>query len=70
MEKFNDFIKKKLMEDCELSEEQIENMSKKEVLDEIFRYEGFLGYTDWILWMIEEIYGVSFNEDDYDLSEN
>ena len=62
MEKFNEYIKNKLMEECELSEMEISITSKKEALDYIFTYEGFIGYTNWILDIIEEVYGISFDD--------
>ena len=36
----------------------LKNKSKREVLDEILNYEGFIGYTQWILDLIEGIYGI------------
>ena len=61
MEKFNERVTKMLME-CEVEEEQINSMDKKVVLDTILSYEGFIGYTDWIIGLVEEVYGVSLEE--------
>jgi len=61
MENFSEYIRKILVEDCELSEEAIANLSKHGALESILCYEGIIGYTAWIINLIEEIYGVTLN---------
>lgn len=61
MAEFNESVKEMLME-CEVEEEQINSMDKKVALDTILSYEGFLGYTDWIIGLVEDIFGVSLEE--------
>ena len=57
-EKFNERITKMLMEDCEMSKTEISITSKREALQAILEYEGFIGYTDWIISLVEDIYDV------------
>ena len=59
MEKFDKRIMNMLMEDCELTEEYISTMTKGEALEAILTYEGFIGYTSWIIRLIEDIYDVT-----------
>lgn len=59
MEKFNERIKKILVEDCEMSESEVAITSKREALEAILNYEGIVGYTGWIIDLIHDIYGVS-----------
>lgn len=61
MKKFNERVTKMLME-CEVEEGQIDSMDKKVALDIILSYEGFIGYTDWIIGLVEDVYGVSLEE--------
>lgn len=62
MENFSEYIKKILVEDCEIPEENIANLSKHGALEVILCYEGIIGYTSWIINLIEEIYGVSLEK--------
>ena len=55
----NERIQKILMEDCEMSEAEIAITSKREALEAILEYEGIIGYTDWIINLIQDIYGVT-----------
>ena len=55
----NERIKQILMEDCELSEAEIAITSKREALEAILNYEGIIGYTGWIIDLIQDIYGVT-----------
>lgn len=55
----NERIKKILMEDCEMSEAEIAITSKREALEAILNYEGIIGYTGWIINLIQDIYGVT-----------
>ena len=61
LEEFNmdERIKKILMEDCEMSETDIAVISKREALEAILNYEGITGYTEWIINLIQDIYGVT-----------
>lgn len=62
MENFNERIKNILMEDCEMDEKEISYTSKREALEAILNYEGIIGYTTWIIDLIEDIYGVSLED--------
>lgn len=55
----NERIKKILLEDCEMSEAEIAIISKREALEAILNYEGIIGYTGWIINLIQDIYGVT-----------
>lgn len=52
-------IKNILMEDCGMSEAEVIYTSKRESLEAILEYEGIIGYTDWIINLIQDIYGVT-----------
>lgn len=52
-------IKNILMEDCGMSEAEVSYTSKRESLEAILEYEGIIGYTDWIINLIQDIYGVT-----------
>ena len=52
-------IKNILMEDCGMSEAEFSYTSKRESLEAILEYEGIIGYTDWIINLIQGIYGVT-----------
>ena len=52
-------IKNILMEDCGMSEAEVSYTSKRESLKAILEYEGIIGYTDWIINLIQDIYGVT-----------
>ena len=59
----NERIKKMLAEVYEVmyeeNKDEFDHMSKREILEEILNYEGITGYTDWIINLIQDIYGVS-----------
>ena len=57
----NERIKKLLAEIYEVDADAADfsDMSKREILEEILNYEGITGYTDWILKVIQDIYGVT-----------
>ena len=55
----NERIKNILMEDCGMSEAEVSYTSKRESLEAILEYEGIIGYTDWIINLIQDIYGVT-----------
>ena len=59
MEKFNERIRSILINDCKKSEAEIAIMSKREAFEEILAYEGIIGYSEWIINRIQDIYGVS-----------
>lgn len=40
----------------------IRTRSSYGLLDEILRYEGIIGYTQWILDLIEGIYGIKLED--------
>lgn len=52
-------IKKMLLEDCGMSEAEVGYTSKREALEAILEYEGIIGYTGWIIDLIQDIYGVT-----------
>lgn len=58
----NERIKKMLTEIYEANEAEFTHMSKREILEEILNYEGITGYTDWIINLIQDIYGVSLED--------
>lgn len=42
-----------------MSEAEVGYTSKRESLEAILEYEGIIGYTDWIINLIQDIYGVT-----------
>ena len=57
----NERIKKLLAEiyEVDAETEDFSQMSKTEILSEILTYEGIIGYTGWIIELIQDIYGVT-----------
>lgn len=51
-------ILEKLIGDCEFSPEEVETLSKGEILDSLLNYEGIIGYTDKILDWVCEIWNI------------
>lgn len=49
-------------------DEEFQNMSPREVLDEILEWEGIYGYTSMILTLIEDIYKVKLDQNCYRFS--
>lgn len=68
---YNEAVLKSLrdIEDMDINDtsrdEEFQNMTPREVLDIILRYEGIIGYTSWILVLINNIYNVQLDEDSY-----
>lgn len=54
-------IKRILMEDCAISEAEIAEMSKRGILNAILVEEGIIGYTGWIIELVQDIFGVSLD---------
>ena len=54
-------IKKILMEDVGMSEAEIADISKRGALNAILVYEGIIGYTKWIIDLVQDIFGVSLD---------
>lgn len=57
----NERIKKILMEDVGISEAEIADMGKRSVLNAILVEEGIVGYTKWIIELVQDIFGVSLD---------
>ena len=57
----NERIKELLAEIYEVDVETADfsQMSKTEILSAILTYEGIIGYTGWIINLIQDIYGVT-----------
>lgn len=51
-------ILEKLLFDCEFNPEELEYLSKSEILNAILEYEGIIGYTDKILDWVCEIWNI------------
>ena len=49
-------------------DEEFQNMSPKEVLEELLEREGICGYTSFILTLIEDIYKVKLDQNCYSFS--
>ena len=45
--------------DCEFGE-----WTKGKVFREVLEWEGICGYSDWLLGLVEDIYGIELKEDD------
>lgn len=61
---YNESVLKSLrdIEDLDINDtsrdEEFQELEPREVFDKILRYEGFIGYTSWILMLIQEVYKV------------
>lgn len=51
-------ILEKLLFDCEFSPEELEYLSRGEIIDALLNYEGIIGYTDKILDWVCEIWNI------------
>lgn len=65
---YNEAVLKSLrdIEDMNINDtsrdEEFQNMTPREVLDTLLRYEGIIGYTSWILELIKNIYKVQLDD--------
>lgn len=55
----NKRIRNILTEECEVSEEELKHTTKREALEKILEYEGIIGYTNWIIDLVQDIYNVN-----------
>lgn len=46
------------MIDCGYTLEEINNMGKDELFDEILKFEGIQGYATWIKDLVNVVYGI------------
>lgn len=47
-----------LVNEIEYAPSEVEHMSRREALNVILSYEGMIGFTDLILELVQDIYGV------------
>lgn len=51
---------REMTDNCE-SDEAIMRMSKNQIFSHVLRYEGIIGYEEWIRSRVKSIYGVDLS---------
>lgn len=52
----------RLVIDLELTNEEIDAMSRDEIYEAILGYEGLVNYGDWIKELVLQVYGIDLNK--------
>ena len=61
-------LKNELIDYCECTEEEVDAMNRYEMVNEWFKYNGIIGYTDDIINMLSNATGVDLAKKLYSFS--
>lgn len=68
--KYPEYIMERLRQRYDLDADEtsmdwkFEKWPKEKVFREVLEWEGICGYSNWLLGLVEDIYGIELKEDD------